>query len=646
MPPPKRSIDGIKDIRDFFEKKSDHPGSSSETKTENLQPGGAAASKTAGCDVKVKKEDDCAMEGHLHGFKVKFSHNDHNVHNIYCDHPRTVLKVIQSTDIPVIRKLSAKHSDETIVIQLGKGDKEKIVPTHFPCSCIEDGESLIVLCNSEKVEDAKDQNYNIVHPRNRYSVFYIDTVGGVHSKTKEIFRSKAFKKYKYLCVYGEKGMTVKEALKRDGRFIDDLGDFNLTDNEDPKFNTHCTQRVDMLDHKVFKIRLNKRENYEKQQENTCASNEPEHKYDIEVIAAAAEKRGVSVKTEIEKRGSDNTAEIYKLLQDQFPGLKEWMESRFPGDSYQEQLKLRKENFGKIQQSFSEVHRVRKLLLLGRSVCKLMVQDVCQGSGFVLFDNFILTNAHLFKSCVEGQNLQEDIDVFALFNYDEPEPKTNFNTFSAKKTFIDFDLELDYAVLELNPQGHKRKPKTKAPKIIVPPGLLKKCGPMPETGEACIIGHPKGEVKEMDPTCIIEKEKRGQAGNDHLHQYKDTIFTLYSICQVLKDKGIEDIMMDGKNAEKVGTYNTFMYHGSSGSPVFDAHCRIFGLHTAGYTYGFPNHEKSVIEFAHPLLSIFERFVGKLKEKGNDELLKILEEEVKGNPYLKKVLNPDLMEVDGE
>lgn len=40
-------------------------------------------------------------------------------------------------------------------------------------------------------------------------------------------------------------------------------------------------------------------------------------------------------------------------------------------------------------------------------------------------------------------------------------------------------------------------------------------PLPPNGKACIIGHPAGEVKQMDPTCIIETEKRGQAADDYL-----------------------------------------------------------------------------------------------------------------------------------
>ena len=82
----------------------------------------------------------------------------------------------------------------------------------------------------------------------------------------------------------------------------------------------------------------------------------------------------------------------------------------------------------------------------------------------------------------------------------------------------------------------------------------------------------------------------------------------------------------------------MYHGSSGSPVFDAQCRVFGLHTSGYGY-IPEISKSVIEWAQPLLTIFARFVSKLREHGKEELLRRVKEVAEGNSDLEKILNPD-------
>uniref|UniRef100_A0AAV2JB83 Serine protease n=1 Tax=Knipowitschia caucasica TaxID=637954 RepID=A0AAV2JB83_KNICA len=66
--------------------------------------------------------------------------------------------------------------------------------------------------------------------------------------------------------------------------------------------------------------------------------------------------------------------------------------------------------------------------------------------------------------------------------------------------------------------------------------------------------------------------------------------------------IENILRDILD---VTTYNTFMYYGSSGSPVFDNQCKVFGMHSAGFTYSLPSETSSVIEFSRPVGLIFER-----------------------------------------
>lgn len=566
---------------------------------------------------------------------MKFGQDSYE-YTVQCDQLRTVLEAIKSNE-ECNEKI--KCADENIIIQLGKEDKKSIVATHFPCSCIDDGECLIILYKTEKVE-GEVQHSKIVHPKEHYSVFYIDTVGGLHTKTKELFKNNDVKQFKNLCVYGEKGITVAEALKRDGRFIDDLGNFKLSDNNNPKRLTVCTQKVKELHQKEFKIRLpkdKKKIKHEKLQESPSNNSQRkcERRSESEIIYLARQE-GIRVKTVIETSSDVDRDEIYELLRDQCPDLKRLMKSRFPGDSFQKELNLRKENFGKIQQSFSQVYRVRKLLELGKSVCKLFIKDVSMGTGFVLFDTFILTSAHLFKGYVEGKELQQDVEVFAIFDYEEPEPEANFYCFRAENTFIDFDAELDYAVLELNPEGSKPNQQKTAQKIKVPPGLLSKFGPLPDNGEACIIGHPAGRVKEMDPTFIIEIEKRGQAAADYLSQYKKPLI-INSLSDHVRKQGIENILQGGHKAGKVGTYHTFMYHGASGSPVFNGLGKVFGLHTAGYTYGFTKEVESVIEYAHPLIMIFEKFVSNLKNSGNEELLKRVEEEAKGNNLLTDVLN---------
>lgn len=96
------------------------------------------------------------------------------------------------------------------------------------------------------------------------------------------------------------------------------------------------------------------------------------------------------------------------------------------------------------------------------------------------------------------------------------------------------------------------------------------------------------------------------------------------------------MPGGKLAEIGATYNTSMYHGSTGSPVFDDQCQVFGLHTRGWLYGFPKPTESVIEFAFSLHTILTHFVNMLNTKGLEELLKIFKEEAEGNSDLQEVL----------
>lgn len=588
---------------------------------------------------------DKPQEEHSHHFQVSLN-DGKDFYNITCREQRTVLEAIKSHLDDELSKMKPPCKDDNIIIQLGKSDKEYVIPTHFPCCLVDDGQSLIISTN-EKIAEVLQQHYRILQQKDKYSVFYIDTIGGMNTKSKKIIRNNAVKDFKFLCVYGEKGMTVKKALERDGRFCD-FGSFDLTDNDNKNSKFKYKSLVDEVDQKKLKICLPKQQGVkkeretlgvkteeEKSQKHTAGVDNPQITSKTRKILDIASSSGKSVKKILdEEKNSADSKEIYDLLRQQFPDLKQWMESRFPGDSYQETLKLRKENFGKIQQSFSEVHRLEELLKMGKSVCKIIVTNVSQGTGFVLFDRFILTNAHLFDGRVSDKKLQDPISVYALFNYDKPEPVPDYFFFSAEKTFVDIDDDLDYAVLELKPEGQKSN-LTTAENIKVPPGLLNRFGPLPKNGEACIIGHPAGEVKKIDPTCIIEPEKREQAVKDH---YNTTLFTIQSIIQTAGPEGIEKIMTD---TDKV-TNNTFMYHGASGSPVFDGYCRVIGLHTAGFTYGFPGHEQSVIEYAQPVATIFQKFVRNLKKHVNNPMLKKVEDAAGKNKYLLDMLQVEPME----
>uniref|UniRef100_A0A3B3TTF7 Serine protease n=1 Tax=Poecilia latipinna TaxID=48699 RepID=A0A3B3TTF7_9TELE len=536
---------------------------------------------------------------------------------VYCKKQGTVLQTIKSERPKeydeFIKKLGKKEiSDENMIISSGEGNDSHIVATHFPCFCVKEGEYLTITTSARVVEKQTEEARAFL--TGKCFVFFIDKEGGENTKSKThlIFRCNRIPvQFRYFCVYGAKGMTVEEALRRDGRFVDGLTHFTLSDNEN-KFTTKCTEIVDNLDGRKFQICLPKTGKTKATNPPQVVQEQDSTQQTITKVLENAAKNGVNLKMK----------EIIKILRDQFPRLREIMESRFTDRSYKTTLKnLKEEKFGKVQQSFSEAHRLEKLLKLGKSVCKVLVKrkdfiddqgsDVCQGTGFVLFDRFVLTSAHLFDKCVQGKNLLDHIYISARFQYDDLDPETNYFYFYAEKTFIDIDNELDFAVLELKTEGQNFL-QNKPDNVKVPAGLLDRFGPLPGNGEACLIGHPAGSVKKIDPTCIIEPEKREEAVNDHLAPHETTLVTIMSVIETIKSQGIGSIMVGGTKADKVETYNTFMYHGASGSPVFGADCRVFGIHTGGFTYGFQRHETSVIEYAHPLLTIFEKFVINLIE----------------------------------
>ncbi|XP_028329789.1 protein FAM111A-like [Gouania willdenowi] len=569
---------GTGDIRKYFNNKTADPSS----------------------PVKVKEEKTDPVDGHSHTLNVKFSSNDRYEYSVHCEHPRTVLQVLKSHS-----EWNAKMADDGIIIHMGKGDKETIIPTHFPCTCLEEGETLTLYWETQEVEQrAEGVDYTLIRPVEEYSVFFIDTVGGVNSRSKELFRNQgAVKMFKFLCVYGEKGATVMETFRRDGRFLDYLESFKLSNNDNENTLTVSTEKVKNLHNNKFKIRLplNKSGKDGKNQEDVANKS----------VKEVADMRGRSVASTKTSEGTNTLTqeklmEIYELLCEQFPHLKEEMENRAEVNT----VKVEKVNFGKAQQSFSEVFRQKQMHKLGESVCKVRVGDVCSGTGFVLFDNYIITNAHLFQNCTDGRELHDEIDVFALFNYVDPEPYNDFYCFEAEKLFVDIDSELDYAIVELHPEGWKQNGRP----MKVPKGLLNKFGPLPETGEACIIGHPKGEILRMDPTWIIEKEKRKDVVKECLEPYRKSLFPIRPLINHLNDQGLQDLL----ESEEHPTYNTFLYHGASGSPVIDGHGRVFGLHTAGLMFNKPTDGQIeyVIEYAQPLIAIFEKFVNNLKSRTDD------------------------------
>uniref|UniRef100_A0A8C2JDK7 Si:ch1073-475a24.1 n=1 Tax=Cyprinus carpio TaxID=7962 RepID=A0A8C2JDK7_CYPCA len=232
--------------------------------------------------------------------------------------------------------------------------------------------------------------------------------------------------------------------------------------------------------------------------------------------------------------------------------------------------IHKTNSPKIIPHFSEVYKIKQLMRLSDSVCQIRVEGSARGTGFLLFGRFVLTNAHVVKPFLESPDkLSSTKKLEAAFDFERLDSKVKL--VPVKKQLAAYcyitdanKCRLDFALLELEAVDE----------ITGRPELLR-CyspGPPPKSGEICIVGHPDCGIKKTDPCFIIETENLQESHNKHISEN-------VSFLHVMTQKSIEDKWDLHENQIN---YNSCFFHGSSGSPVFDEHCCLIGVHTGGYT----------------------------------------------------------------
>ncbi|KAM7374529.1 hypothetical protein PAMP_007180 [Pampus punctatissimus] len=510
------------------------------------------------------------------------------------------------------------QNKEMVILRDGKA-----ISSHFPC-CLIKKERLIVnyvkaVDNMKKVARGPGL-LRRKGPRGELVMFHVLTKGG--KKVVKIMRNLAIQaKYQEITVYAYKGENVKQALKRDGRFLSIVFKKNCAlSHTSTEVNTEMSNLVDDLDGKTFKIILLSRSSPLESQPGSLDDDymvqSESRRTDSDENQTLSEQSTTtqSVNDDAKKNIHEipNSETMVQHLSSEFKGVVNQMKNGPKLSRVQNRFHV---EFGKNAQMLAEVKTMKKLMQLSDSVCQVRIDGCAEGSGFLLFDKFVLTNGHVVKNFYHASKGQLEERLTVHFSYEsidqmEGEQQSGAKVVVEEIVAADYSYDVsgnmcDWALLRLRADQ------------ALPNGLLKHFGFLPQCGGICIIGHPDGGVKKYDPCFVIPSHERNQIMEKHnLENPGDEGVESFF--------GVSNIQMVTRNFFECLpylTYETCFYFGSSGSPVFDKHCNVVAIHTGGYPYqNAKGRDPTVIEYGQPLSIIIECIIVQIVEKGRLDVLK--------------------------
>ncbi|KAM6983443.1 serine protease FAM111A-like [Tautogolabrus adspersus] len=552
--------------------------------------------------------------------------------NLICDKAGTIEDSLKKS--AQFRVLAGKNKNrELLIVKEGKA-----ISSHFPCSLIKN-EHLTVsyIKASDKDKQSAENRAPAIRqrqvPSDKLVVFHVVTKG--KKNLAQIMKNPELRqKFEEITVYALKGHKVKDALKRDGRLLKKVFQTNcaLIDRT-TDVRTEMHSLVDDLDGKTLKIEMINKctppESPPESLEDTDVPQSESQKSDFdenqdpqqqsttnESVTDNTTKEKSKQNGHIQPKKIPNSKKLKSHLSSQVRKQIKGMKTGVPKLSNIQNL-FRVE-YGKNAQTCREVKTMKKLMDLSDSVCHVRINGKPGGSGFLLFDKFVLTNGHVVKNIYNestGQ-LSEPMTVhFSFESLDQVDSGIKVEEVTGFEYGCDSSGHMyDWALLRISTDQE------------LPQCLLKNFGFLPSSGGICIIGHPDGAVKKIDPCLIIPTDNRNKVVEKHNHENPGGV--LVDGVQYSENQGHINLVTQqffenvSQSVQKpVLTYETCFYFGSSGSPVFDEHCNVVAMHSAGYAYTNRGGEKSsVIEYGYPLSLILEHIIIRMVERGRFDVLK--------------------------
>ncbi|XP_035521834.1 protein FAM111A-like, partial [Morone saxatilis] len=446
---------------------------------------------------------------------------------VTCNKARTVEELLKTSS--QFKEIAGKNKDKKLVI-LREG---KAISSHFPCCLIKDERLIIKYVKAvDREEQSLGGNCDPVAlrrkgPSSELVMFHVLTKGG--KNVAQIMRNPVIKTdFQEITVYAYKGEKVKHALKRDGRLRNIVFKKNCAlSHKSTEVTTEMSTLADDLDGETFKIiLLNKSAPPESQpgsqddaymMQNESLNSESDRNQDRPQESATTESVNNNTPNEEPEVNNKKTAEknceipnsktMKDYLSSQFESLVKGLKT--PQSKFSRIQNLFRVEFGKNDQACAEVKTMKKLMKLCDSVCQVRVNGRPEGSGFLLFDKFVLTNGHVIKIYDETKGqLNEMVTVhFSFESLDQMEGGQNSGSTVEEVAGFEFcrnesGQESDWALLRLGDDQ------------ALPDGLLAHFGFPSKSGGICIIGHPDGGVKKIDPCLIVPTDNRKQAVERH------------------------------------------------------------------------------------------------------------------------------------
>ncbi|CAB3979354.1 Hypothetical predicted protein [Paramuricea clavata] len=232
-------------------------------------------------------------------------------------------------------------------------------------------------------------------------------------------------------------------------------------------------------------------------------------------------------------------------------------------------------------------RLNKLLATYMdSIGQIACGDI-RGTCFLVTDMLVITNHHVCTMINAEREEQQNsnLPITVSFDYLCSEQREHVLTVEVDEE-RNPQLEnshLDYKFLRLKENESLRN--------RVPLGPIVRNRPLRE-GRIIIVGYPGGDEMH-DETCVVVSS----------HSWREKLQQRHELCAGVHITRFE-IEQSTKRYAKCLPYDTSLFSGASGSPVFDLNGNIVAMHTQGYTLEVDGGNCSLMEFGVQFNAIYQ------------------------------------------